>query len=144
MVSCQKGPTRHAYAWQMGPLWQDTHDFWCLLLATDAYPEPLKLWNAIKVNILYHAVTICCCNYQKRFNCRTIYAVSLVGVNKLNIVLVRSSMSNYTLTETETSLFNSTTWQYTGAWYQTHMTLSIYHSELNWFQLLICMSGHLC
>ena len=22
MVSCQKGPTRHAYAWQIGPFWQ--------------------------------------------------------------------------------------------------------------------------
>ena len=26
MVSCQKGPTRHAYAWQIGPFWQDTID----------------------------------------------------------------------------------------------------------------------
>ena len=24
MVSCQKGPIRHAYAWQIGPFWQDT------------------------------------------------------------------------------------------------------------------------
>ena len=24
MVSCQKGPTRHAYAWQIGTFWQDT------------------------------------------------------------------------------------------------------------------------
>ena len=24
MVSGQKGPTRHAYAWQIGPFWQDT------------------------------------------------------------------------------------------------------------------------
>ena len=24
MVSCQKGPTRHSYAWQIGPFWQDT------------------------------------------------------------------------------------------------------------------------
>ena len=23
MVSCQKGPTRHAYVWQIGPFWQD-------------------------------------------------------------------------------------------------------------------------
>ena len=33
-VSCQKGPTRHAYAWQIGPFWQDTLDvrfvFWLL------------------------------------------------------------------------------------------------------------------
>ena len=26
MVSCQKGPTRRAYAWQIGPFWQDTID----------------------------------------------------------------------------------------------------------------------
>ena len=25
MVSCQKGPTRHAYAWQIGPFWQDLY-----------------------------------------------------------------------------------------------------------------------
>ena len=25
-VSCQKGPTRHAYAWQIGPFSQDTLD----------------------------------------------------------------------------------------------------------------------
>ena len=29
MVSCQKGPTRHAYSWQIGPFWHDTLDlFW--------------------------------------------------------------------------------------------------------------------
>ena len=26
MVSCEKGPIRHAYAWQIGPFWQDTLD----------------------------------------------------------------------------------------------------------------------
>ena len=26
MVSCQKGPTHHAYAWRIGPFWQDTLD----------------------------------------------------------------------------------------------------------------------
>ena len=26
MVSYQKGPTRHAYAWQIGPFWQDTQE----------------------------------------------------------------------------------------------------------------------
>ena len=25
-VSCQKSPTRHAYAWQIGPFWQNTLD----------------------------------------------------------------------------------------------------------------------
>ena len=39
MVSRQKGPTCHAYAWQIGPFWQDTLDMaqcvspvWCLYL----------------------------------------------------------------------------------------------------------------
>ena len=27
MVSCQKGPTRHAYAWQIGPFLMDTLEF---------------------------------------------------------------------------------------------------------------------
>ena len=26
MVSCQKGPTRNAYEWPIGPYWQDTFD----------------------------------------------------------------------------------------------------------------------
>ena len=29
MVSCQKGLTRHAYAWQIGPFWQDTLEVSC-------------------------------------------------------------------------------------------------------------------
>ena len=32
MVSCQKGPTRHAYAWQIGPFWKDTLDIFCTLV----------------------------------------------------------------------------------------------------------------
>ena len=37
MVSCQKGPTRHAYTWQIGPFWQDTLDLSCIAnsIATD-------------------------------------------------------------------------------------------------------------
>ena len=29
-VSCQKGPTRHAYAWPIGPFWQDTLNIWSI------------------------------------------------------------------------------------------------------------------
>ena len=32
MVSCYKGPTRHAYAWQIGPFWQDTLDVSCHMI----------------------------------------------------------------------------------------------------------------
>ena len=34
-VSCQKGPTRHAYAWQIGPFWQDTLDHVAVLAEHD-------------------------------------------------------------------------------------------------------------
>ena len=34
-VSCQKGPTHHAYAWQIGPFWQDTLDMWHHLPMSD-------------------------------------------------------------------------------------------------------------
>ena len=30
-VSCQKGPTRHAYAWQIRPFWQDTLDMFYVI-----------------------------------------------------------------------------------------------------------------
>ena len=30
-VSCKKGPTRHAYAWQIGPFWQDTLELYLLV-----------------------------------------------------------------------------------------------------------------
>ena len=45
MVSCQKGPTRHAYAWQIGPFWQDTIDICTTLthLNTCRYKPIIKL-----------------------------------------------------------------------------------------------------
>ena len=36
MVSCQKGPTRHAYAWQIGPFRQDTLDNTVMVLCSFA------------------------------------------------------------------------------------------------------------
>ena len=52
-VSCQKGPTRHAYAWQIGPFWQDTLDIDKVIgqtndsgkptcVRTCAWPEPQR------------------------------------------------------------------------------------------------------
>ena len=41
MVSCQKGSTRHAYAWQIGPFWQDTLEF----------PNTTSNINALKSNL---------------------------------------------------------------------------------------------
>ena len=30
-VYCKKGPTHHAYAWQIGSFWQDSLDIWAIL-----------------------------------------------------------------------------------------------------------------
>ena len=47
MVSCQKGPTRRAYAWQIGPFWQDTLGVWNnhLYIETDSEHSELILTN---------------------------------------------------------------------------------------------------
>ena len=46
MVSCQKGPTRHAYAWQIAPFWQDTLDICCSISTGQSckkYPSTTEL-----------------------------------------------------------------------------------------------------
>ena len=48
-VSCQKGPTRHAYAWQIGPFWQDTLD---ILIKLSIHPS-ICLWTQSRYN--FHA-----------------------------------------------------------------------------------------
>ena len=55
MVSCQKGPTRHAYAWQIGPFRQDTLDvcfyssyyFFCIhaVHSTASWTRSEGLWK---------------------------------------------------------------------------------------------------
>ena len=37
MVSCQKGPTHHVYAWLIGPFWQDTLDMHVLVIRNGKY-----------------------------------------------------------------------------------------------------------
>ena len=47
MVSCQKGPTRHAYAWQIGPFWQDTLDItngWNFRFDDEEEEDKFYLW----------------------------------------------------------------------------------------------------
>ena len=51
MVSCQKGPTRHADAWQIGPFWQDTleichrRDLWEKQISLLYFPIPLNMFD---------------------------------------------------------------------------------------------------
>ena len=44
VVSCQKGSTLHAYAWQIGPFWQGTLDIQCII-ATDSVDEMRTVVN---------------------------------------------------------------------------------------------------
>ena len=47
-VSCQKGPTHHAYAWQIGPFWQETLNIcFCVLLK-------ILCWYWENCYILFH------------------------------------------------------------------------------------------
>ena len=59
-VSCQKGPTRHAYAWQIGPFWQDTLDI-------------------LDVVCLYCIIASCQCHELKGYD---------IGVIDLNIYIL--------------------------------------------------------
>ena len=64
MISCQKGPTRHAYAWKIGPFWQDTLEIWVYIgsdygllpnglesSCNESLPEPMltKIYVAISM-----------------------------------------------------------------------------------------------
>ena len=51
MVSCQKGPTCHAYAWQIGPFWQDTLDFITLLMHLPILSKLVPVEHAARDNI---------------------------------------------------------------------------------------------
>ena len=51
MVSCQKGPTRHAYAWQTGPFWQDTLDV-CSLSRTWQCQD--ISWHSVHYKVRYN------------------------------------------------------------------------------------------
>ena len=56
MVSCQKGPTRHAYAWQIGPFWQDTLDIRndnIYHVNIEAYPFFLKYVSFIQATFQF-------------------------------------------------------------------------------------------
>ena len=61
-VSCQKGPTRHAYAWQIGPFWQDNLEFrrlYCsVLLALFNGIHPQRASNAENILMLC-VITFC-------------------------------------------------------------------------------------
>ena len=53
MVSCQKGPTRHAYAWQIGPFQQDTHDVYHTKSTINLNRICEVLYHTFYVNVVF-------------------------------------------------------------------------------------------
>ena len=74
-VSCQNGPTSHAYAWQIGPFWQDTLKIWA------AYKNLLGINNATttttnKTQQNCVCVYWICCAYNVCYHCRSMKLVN--------------------------------------------------------------------
>ena len=63
MVSCQKGPTRHAYAWQIGPFRQDTLDIIAFHLLW------VHRWQSALITTLFVPIYLILVtfNYDRRF-----------------------------------------------------------------------------
>ena len=73
MVSCQKGPTRHAHAWQIGPFWQDTLDvYW--------YSGQFKLPHSVMKSRSNLGETLPRC---KRTGCRAIQMTRAASRHRL-------------------------------------------------------------
>ena len=73
MVSCRKGPTRHAYAWRIRPFWQDT-----LAMCPTEYKHAFQCAHGANgltrlqchANLEFHGDTICFANRSLfRFLC---------------------------------------------------------------------------
>ena len=62
-VSCQKGPTHHAYAWQLGPFWQDTIDlcFILLILFILFSFDVITIVYFISIDLSYHQFLVTSC-----------------------------------------------------------------------------------
>ena len=67
MVSCQKGPTRHANAWQIGPFWQDTIEMWFNL-------------TSVEVSVCM-VITSCSKNYGMHFSYDNLIPQTKLGVS---------------------------------------------------------------
>ena len=57
MVSCQKGPIRHAYAWQIGPICQITLDMVTFLIGYSpgtsfVWLTQMRVWLIAGIHIL--------------------------------------------------------------------------------------------
>ena len=81
MVSCQKGPTGHAYAWQIGPFWQDTLDIRSMSLVKTLFNF---LWMLLCILIKLPKKT---CFFSKCYYSTTSPLISKTSTSSGNIVL---------------------------------------------------------
>ena len=79
IVSCQKGPTRHAYAWQIGPFWQDTLDVYLAMVSLEAMGD--RFWGLCCIGHICKFVDcrdiqsdlyLCVCNFDRALNVSSI------------------------------------------------------------------------
>ena len=63
MVSCQKGPTRHAYAWQIGPFWQDTLDIYMYIHIMFADIEAMVIAAVSVSALIVDCACVCTVNW---------------------------------------------------------------------------------
>ena len=80
-VSCQKGPTRHAYAWPIGPFWQDTLDIY----KTQFVPRFSEYW--IKKPILYESVQINMILWQLQIPSKAYCPVTICNVDYQSVLI---------------------------------------------------------
>ena len=92
-VSCQKGPTRHAYAWQIWPFWQDTLDIWLAIYhcsvddscKSGIWQLSLRLWRLKAYYISWHYYYYSCQWTPKVYmaSCRHIYRGQQFHMNEV-------------------------------------------------------------
>ena len=82
MVSCQKGPTRHAYTWQIGPFWQDTLDYWPFVILKHPQHHNIRVWKYLLHGWLFVTGMYLSLHLQRVSN-KEIYVFFAVSLNKL-------------------------------------------------------------
>ena len=90
MVSCQKGPTRHAYAWQIGPFWQDTLVMTNTTSKMRLYSNKLLEW--LKSNFVFQTTPTSNVihsqrSYRERWERLTTIRVGMGKTNQLNAMI---------------------------------------------------------
>ena len=132
-VSCQKGPTCHADAWQIGPFWQDTRD----LLNGCSIKHTVRLWclhywwTGFTTVLLHYAITI---KYASR-NCYriTLFQITFFAIKSSSFIYVLSILGS---TDVKIPIHMLST-MYRNKW---EVQIQIKHSPVRWSHYGWCQS----